>query len=271
MAWYKSTHSMDNLSTFKRENAGKELSFTDKNGNTVTGILQADGKVKVGNQMYGGLYKGPDNQFRTDDAPTTIVPPAPAKPSTTTPAASTGSYYNKVTNADIKAKGMNPNSLVDALKVATGNTGKSNKQLYSTIGTLAQIASKNGISGYKGTAAQNMQILNLLKQGKLKKYATGGLVDNTGLAWLDGTKSKPEIVLDAKDSENFIQLKDLLASNMGKLGSLKDGKGGGDNYFTIEVNVQELSEDYDVEQVAEKIKEFIAEDSRYRNVNVIEL
>jgi hypothetical protein len=45
----------------------------------------------------------------------------------------------------------------------------------------------------------------------IQKYATGGLNTKTGPAWLDGTPSKPELVLNARDTENFIQLKDHLA------------------------------------------------------------
>jgi hypothetical protein len=43
----------------------------------------------------------------------------------------------------------------------------------------------------------------------------------------------------------------------------------GDNYFDININVESISDDYDVEQMAEKIKEIIYEDSMYRNVNNI--
>jgi hypothetical protein len=46
-------------------------------------------------------------------------------------------------------------------------------------------------------------MLSLLKQGKLKKikhFLHGGLVDFTGPAWLDGTKSRPEAFLNAKDT-----------------------------------------------------------------------
>ena len=42
-------------------------------------------------------------------------------------------------------------------------------------------------------------------------YLHGGLADFTGLAWMDGTKSKPEAVLDAEDTENFIALRDVLS------------------------------------------------------------
>lgn len=46
--------------------------------------------------------------------------------------------------------------------------------------------------------------------GDIKKYKTGGLVNYTGLAHLDGTPSKPELVLNAQDTANFIALKETL-------------------------------------------------------------
>ena len=38
-----------------------------------------------------------------------------------------------------------------------------------TEALLEPIAKANGVVGYRGTAAQNTGLLNLLKQGKLKK------------------------------------------------------------------------------------------------------
>lgn len=106
-------------------------------------------------------------------------------------------------------------------------------------------------------------------------FATGGLADFTGPAWLDGTKSKPELVLNAKDTQNFIQLRDVLAEVMGSNYQVttqdKDGVKGGDNYFTIDISVDKLENDYDVEALAEQIKRMINDDAMYRNVNVINL
>ena len=48
------------------------------------------------------------------------------------------------------------------------------------------------------------------KKGDVKAYKTGGLVDYTGLAQLDGTPGKPELVLNSKDTDNFIGLRDAL-------------------------------------------------------------
>ena len=48
------------------------------------------------------------------------------------------------------------------------------------------------------------------RKSDVKRYKTGGLVNFTGLAQLDGTPSKPEMVLNAKDTANLIELKEIL-------------------------------------------------------------
>ena len=101
-------------------------------------------------------------------------------------------------------------------------------------------------------------------------FKSGGLADYTGPAWLDGTKSKPEIVLNQRDSANFIQLRDILSEVMdsSKNGAVTSQKTG-DNYFDIEINVDSLENDYDVEQLADKIRSMLYEDATQRNVNAI--
>lgn len=47
------------------------------------------------------------------------------------------------------------------------------------------------------------------KKSDVKAYSTGGLIDYDGLAAVHGGK-KPELVLNSKDTENFIALKDVL-------------------------------------------------------------
>ena len=72
-----------------------------------------------------------------------------------TPAAvpsNTSDYYPKYTGTS--------NSISDALKSLGIDNSKANR---------TAIASKNGIPNYKGTSAQNIQLLTLLKQGKLLK------------------------------------------------------------------------------------------------------
>lgn len=103
--------------------------------------------------------------------------------------------------------------------------------------------------------------------GSTKYYKRGGLADFTGPAWLDGSKTKPEMVLNAKDTQNFIQLKDILAGL--RSGIVGQNKQNGDWYFDIDINVGEIANDYDVDKVAERIKRSIYEETAYRNVNAI--
>ena len=53
--------------------------------------------------------------------------------------------------------------------------------------------------------------LGWLTLSQLTGYETGGLVDYTGLAQLDGTPNKPEYVLSASDTENFMELTDAMS------------------------------------------------------------
>jgi hypothetical protein len=110
-------------------------------------------------------------------------------------------------------------------------------------------------------------LLQYLNPGRT--FATGGLADFTGLAWLDGTKSHPELVLNARDTENCIQLKDILAHVMDRTGSTTNNAPSGDNYYEIEINVDSIEGDYDVEQMADKIRDMIYRDATYRNVNAV--
>lgn len=99
----------------------------------------------------------------------------------------------------------------------------------------------------------------------LNQYKSGGLADFTGPAWLDGTKSRPEYVLNADQTERFFSLVDVLED----YDKDKKPEKSGDNYFEIAINVEKLENDYDVEQVANKIRKMIYDDAMYRNVNAI--
>lgn len=53
-------------------------------------------------------------------------------------------------------------------------------------------------------------ITGWFKKNDVKAYKTGGLVDYTGLAKVDGTPGKPELMLNANDTKNFLELRDVL-------------------------------------------------------------
>ena len=59
---------------------------------------------------------------------------------------------------------------------------------------------------------------------KAKGYMTGGLVDSTGWAWLDGTPGRPEYVLNADQTDAFIRLVDDLhyLNELNKLADIQE-------------------------------------------------
>ena len=103
----------------------------------------------------------------------------------------------------------------------------------------------------------------------LNAYKSGGLADFTGPAWLDGSKSRPELVLNARDTENFIALRNILAHLLnGQAGGANTNTAGEIN-FDIDVNVDQIANDYDVDRLVERVKSNIYQDASYRNINQI--
>ena len=100
-----------------------------------------------------------------------------------------------------------------------------------------------------------------------KKYAKGGFADFTGPAWLDGTRAKPEAVLSATDTKNFVQLRDILSDVMGHISNSETSYGN--VTYDIDVNVERLASDYDVDKVAKRIEKIITKDASYRNVTQV--
>ena len=102
-------------------------------------------------------------------------------------------------------------------------------------------------------------------------FKTGGLANFTGPAWLDGTPSAPELVLNSTDTKNFIQLRDILSEILKPGTTQNTTNNEGDTYIDIDINVDELANDYDVDAVAERVQEIIVRDANYRNVNNVYL
>lgn len=103
---------------------------------------------------------------------------------------------------------------------------------------------------------------------RTKGYKTGGLADYTGPAWLDGTPSKPELVLNPTDTKNFLALRDVLSSAM-KSTSAVTNSYGGDVMYDINIHVDKIEKDYDVDRVVDKVKKEITKGASYRNVTQV--
>lgn len=86
------------------------------------------------------------------------------------------------------------------------------------------------------------------KKSDVKAYKTGGLADETGMAWLDGTKSKPEMVLNARDTQAFLALTEALRQakvNMPSVSSMFAGSAQAGNTFNGGINFNVLIDHVD--------------------------
>lgn len=245
------------------------IKFTDSSGTEHIGTVNGDGSVTVrddkngGNWTYSQVFKNYDGTYRTFEENALFKKdPEPEPPKTV------------VENNAPKEKKITIGGKINAGSAYIyGNSsgGGRGYQYFRSDPIYTVLKEQNGYlltrwhglsSGYTGW----------FKKSDVKAYKTGGIADYTGPAWLDGTPSKPEIVLNAQDTKNFIELKNVLASlmtNVHSADSSTNSMGNGDNYYDIDISVESISSDYDVEQVASKIKGMIVQDGLYRNVNSI--
>ena len=170
-------------------------------------------------------------------------------------------------------------NLMPPLEKITQNIQQNKDANYNGFKRLAEIGQelKNGQITEEEAKKLMSAIKWTVKRGLngseiISAYATGGLADFTGPAWLDGTKSRPELVLNPRDTENFIQLKDILSSIMSNnIPTITEGARTANSNFEININVDSISSDYDVDRLVERVKKDIVEDSSYRNPVVLNL
>lgn len=240
-----------NWNMYKAEKVDKSL--TMKNGLTLT----YDGKNWK--DSSGNIYNGVDYDSTIGDftytGRTDVTPPKNNSENS--------NNSNKKISVGSRVR-ANSNSLIYADSYGGGGA----HQYYANDPIYTVLDENNGYyltryhklgSGYTGW----------FRKQDLTAYKTGGIADFTGPAWLDGTKSSPELILNARDTENFIALKDILSSVMNKKGLSNNTQSVGDMYFNIDINVDELSNDYDVEDLSKKIKQELTDSAMYRNVNLV--
>lgn len=128
--------------------------------------------------------------------------------------------------------------------------------LYAFTTNNENIAKKWQKDGYGNSYYYNK------KNKKYSAYAAGGIVDYTGPAWVDGTKTKPEAFLSATDTENIRQMMDIMNILLSNFSTpSKSTYESSSNVISpnieVTVNVDSISSDYDVDQATERVKQNI--------------
>lgn len=243
--------------------AGKTISFKNAQGTMVKGVVNGDGSVTAqeshGKRTYTRVMQGFDGSWYqaaagTDIAKADYVPPAPRPVTVSSSSSSTPAVTQDL------IQGIAEAIWVYGSQSGWGTDPTRSRDLTARIGAAGarQVQDYiNRVVQYRGAQKSWSSLPNYFKG----RFKTGGLADFTGPAWLDGTKSKPEIVLNAQDTQNFLELKNIMAS-------WKDGVKApkGDVYYDIHME-NTIDSDYDVEQMWKEMKEQIKKDAQYRNVN----
>ena len=246
-----------NWNMYKATEVDKKL--TTKSGLT----LKYDGKNWKDSK--GNIYTGVDYDSTVGDFTYSGKKSVSGTSTSSSKTSTSTSTSTKKKNISIGSRvRANANSLIYADSYGGGGA----RQYYANDPVYTVVGENNGYyltryhklgTGYTGW----------FKKSDLTPFKTGGIADFTGPAWLDGSKTKPELILNAKDTENFIALKDILGSLMKENNFQKASQSIGDMYFNIDINVDEISSDYDVENLTRKIKQELADSAMYRNVNLV--
>lgn len=269
-AWLKQGNSTKGQVATGQLKVGQSITFTNNKGQSITGKVQQDGTVLGSDgKTYTDVYQDYTGQYVSDKAGVII-----SQEQNNTNKVEPNSARGKINSLpdwlrnsnDIKTLQMGLNDLLKDKKISgfsklveDGILGPATKnairQLQAKIGTT--------VDGLWGPNTRSK-----FKNSGLTAYKTGGLVDFTGPAWLDGTKSKPEYILNPDQTEKLFTLINVIDSI--KLNNTPAQNTGVNNY-DIDINVESISNDYDVEQLASTIKRLINDDARYRNNNTISL
>ena len=261
--------------------AGSQIEFTTSDGRVLTGIVNDDGSVIASDgQTYNNVFQGYDGKYYAGENIADVEEPVVESPGAGSGGGSSSSGPQKKNNPYGTASdqgyytarnGTMWSSGVKAIQWALNDMGYNAGSIdggygYATAQAVQRFQRAEGIQVDGDYGPQTREKM------RLRGYKTGGLADFTGPAWLDGTKARPELVLSARDTQNFIQLKDILASVMER-GSTSNTstENNGDITYDIDINVESIGSDYDVEQVANKVKSMIGENARYRNNNTVSL
>ena len=255
------------------ENIGVETGKVIKfyyNGEELEGTVDASGNVKTADgrvfdnvfQGFGGKYYAGENKKKIE-------------------------FLEEDFQADetSKEKADNEKEPVGEKKYRASITSTYTGNTYYGIGDSPETAKEHAAQNYKGNLEARLKYEQLggvrkeiawnhyykdikdEKQYKLIPYKTGGLADFTGPAWLDGTKSKPEYILNAEQTKSFFTLVDILSS-------LDNHKPKNENTVAttidVDINIETVKEEADVDMLADKVQKAIVTSAQYRNNNFIQ-
>lgn len=265
------------------ENLGvknKQIEFYTEDGKKLTGKVDDKGNVTTADgKVYNNVYQGANGLYYAGENYET-----PKDPKVENAGSGSNNNKDKEKNGS-SSNNKNTNSYLEYVATYNGveYTGRTKQEALSKardkkeqdrrdLEARWKAGEGNWSRDYLNAQRNALNARPIVETTRWKVYKTGGLADFTGPAWLDGTKSRPELVLNQRDTQNFIQLKDILSSIFAHgLGNSTSTENNGDITYDIDINVESIGSDYDIDKVASKVKSLITQDAKYRNNNAVNL
>lgn len=157
-------------------------------------------------------------------------------------------------------------------RLTIGTAGPTTSKITSTAKQKLASMAANPVTPAKATTTAKTS--NSLSVSSLKnkvasavksilKFDTGGTADFTGLAWLDGTKSRPEQVLSPQQTEDFHKLLEIMETVRVNMHTPNVSSYMGDSsiasatFGDINISVASMDSDTDVAEMTDKIMDEI--------------
>lgn len=191
--WNGATGALDGTISKYGDNFGTQFTVIQ----SVLSSIQANTAAIVGQSDKEAKETIKDTKTIT----TAPVSSTPSKTTTTVPTTSLTTEKAITVGGKINAKGA---KIYDYVGDKSGeNQYFANDPIYTVLAEQ---------SGYLKVRYHKLSsgVTGWFKKSDVKAYKTGGLVDYTGLAQVDGTPGKPELMLNAEDTKNFLELRDVL-------------------------------------------------------------
>ena len=167
------------------------------------------------------------------------------------------------------------NSLFDNINAVISNIKKkldANKTNDVDVVSRADGKAPSSFTSFSSVLKKKTSTAN--KKAFTKKYASGGVVDYTGLAWVDGTPSKPETFLSAADTNllaNFLKAAHSLTFGLSS-SSVRSNVSSAPtvNVDTVEINITqaELKDDADLSKLSQDLSQKFLMDIARQSGNI---
>ena len=195
----------------------------------------------------------------------------------------TTDYYDTYKEAEKAAREFNSANSLATATVGAATEGIHGYEIQSNGKAIKTYAigekTENGDTiltseqAYQEIIKEYARIRSKTRDAKVVAFERGGLVNYTGPAWVDGTKSKPEAFLNTEDTERIGNAAKILADipllNSTSLSEKAISSNIGDTTIEIHINVESIESDYDVDQMIERVKNDIIDVSKPVGTSVI--